>query len=323
MPSRHKEADLSRLRSMSIDERGGLIDVRSFVTPGKRPPDVDGLLEVVPDLFAGADFRRAVDAVAGAARERKTVLVMFGAHVVKCGLSRLLIDLMERGIVTAVATSGAGAIHDFEIAMWGRTSEDVGARLGDGSFGTCRETADAINGAAVAGRSDGAGFGESLGRSLSEAGAPHMDASILGRAYELGVPATVHVALGTDIVHEHPSADGAAIGDTSLRDFRILAEVVGLLDGGAVLNIGSAVVLPEVFLKALAVARNLGRARGGFTAVSLDMNEPYRAMVNVVGRPTAEHGMGVALRGRHELLVPLLWAALRARVQGAEEPDSG
>jgi hypothetical protein len=315
MPSRYKEADMTRLRRITIAERGGLIDVASFVTPGEQAPDVSGLLDVVPDLFAGTDFRRAVSELTRAASDDRTVLVMFGAHVVKCGLSRLLIDLMKRGVVTAVATNGAGAIHDFEIARWGRTSEDVAEHLVDGSFGMCSDTADAMNHCAARAAREGEGLGESLGRALVEHPAPNLDASILGSAYELGIPATVHVALGTDIVHEHASADGAAIGDASLRDFRILASVVGSIDDGVVVNIGSAVILPEVFLKALAVARNLGRATGPLTAIGLDMNEPYRATLNVVGRPTAKGGMGIALRGRHEILLPLLWAAVRAGIE--------
>ena len=301
---------------MSIEERGGLIEVGSFVAPDERAPDVSGLLKVVPDLFAGTDFRQAVRALGSAAREGSTVIVMFGAHVVKCGLSRLLIDLMQRGVVTAVATNGAGAIHDFEIAMWGKTSENVARHLADGTFGMCSDTADAMNEAASRGAREGEGLGESLGRTLAERPAANLDASILGSAYGLGIPATVHVALGTDIVHQHASADGAAIGDTSLRDFRILSEVIGGLDEGVVVNIGSAVILPEVFLKALSIARNLGAATGAFTAIGLDMNEPYRAMLNVVGRPTAEHGMGIALRGRHEILLPLLWASVRAELEG-------
>ncbi len=317
MPSRHNEVDLTKLRRVSIEERGGLIDVGSFVRPGDAPPDVDALMEVVPDLFAGADFRRAVDSLVTAARGGKTVVVMFGAHVVKCGLSRLLIDLMERGVVSAVATNGAGAIHDFEIAMWGRTSEDVAVHLADGTFGLCAETADAMNDAVTRGHGEGLGFGESIGRGLVETRAPHLDASVMGRAYELGLPATVHVGMGTDIVHEHASADGEAIGGASLRDFRILSDVVSRLGSGVVVNIGSAVILPEVFLKALAVARNLSGRADGFTAIGMDMNEPYRASVNVVGRPTAEGGMGIALRGRHELMVPLLWAAVRRGLEGS------
>jgi hypothetical protein len=309
MPSRFPQVDLSRVKRVSIENRGGTIGLDRFVEPRAPGPEFDRLLELVPDLFAGRDFRAAVSALARAARDGRTIVVMFGAHVVKCGLSRLLIDLTERGVVTALATNGAGAIHDYEIAMWGVTSEDVGAGLEDGTFGMCAETADGMNAAAANGREDGLGLGESLGRALADANAPNASSSILARAHELGLPTTVHVALGTDIVHEHASADGAAIGETSLADFRILAEVVGTLDGGAIVNVGSAVILPEVFLKALAVARNLGRARS-FTAMSMDMNEPYRAMANVVSRPTAEAGLGIALRGRHEILLPLLWAAL-------------
>lgn len=316
MSSRFEELDLTRLTRVTIEERGGLIEVGSFVNAPDPPPGVEELMSVVPDLFAGADFRRAVDAIAEAAVGGKKVVVMFGAHVIKCGLSRLLIDLMERGVVSAVATNGAGAIHDFEIALWGKTSEDVAARLADGTFGLCGDTADALNGAVSAGAGEGLGFGESVGRHLVDGGAPNLDASILGRAFELGVPATVHVAVGTDIVHEHASADGAAIGESSLRDFRILASVVGSLDGGVVVNVGSAVVLPEVFLKAVAVSRNLGLLEGRFTAVSLDMNEPYRSLTNVVARPVAERGMGIALRGRHELMLPLLWAAVRGATGG-------
>jgi hypothetical protein len=315
MSSRFPRVDLSKVRRVSIEERGGAVTVDEFVEPRDPGPAFDAVLDLVPDLFAGRDFRAAVAALGAAARAGKVIAVMFGAHVIKCGLSRLIIDLMERGVVSALATNGAGAIHDYEIAMWGATSEDVRAGLEDGTFGMCAETADGMNAAAVWGRSEGAGLGESLGRALVESGAPNRTASILARAHELGIPVTVHVALGTDIVHEHASADGAAIGETSMADFRIFAATVGRLDGGAIVNIGSAVILPEVFLKALAVARNLGLARS-FTAVSMDMGEPYRAMVNVVDRPTEGSGLGIALRGRHELLLPLLWAALVRDLSG-------
>lgn len=311
MPSRFRQADVARLKRVSIRERGGIVSVGDFVDPFDPDEGIDRLLNAVPGVLAGADFRAAVRAVASAAKNEKSVLVMFGAHFVKCGLSRLLIDLMKRRAVTAVAMNGAGAVHDVEIAMWGVTSENVAERLRDGSFGTCADTADLVNGAAVAGAREGEGLGEALGRTLVEQSAPNADTSILATARELGIPATVHVALGTDIVHQHASADGAAIGETSLVDFRILAEVVAGLSEGVVVNIGSAVVLPEVFLKALSVARNLGGAADAFTAVAMDMGEPYRAMVNVVGRPTEGSGVGIALRGRHELLFPLFWAAVR------------
>jgi len=311
MPSRHPRAELDRLKRISIEERGGTVRVEDFVTPEEPGPEFDRLMGIVPDILAGRDFRRAVSAVADAARDERGVLVMFGAHVIKCGLSRLLIDLMERRIVTAVATNGAGAIHDFEIAKWGRTSEDVAARIVDGSFGMCEETADLMNEAAAAGHREDLGLGESIGRAVSDA--PHADASVLAAAHRLGVPATLHVGIGTDIIHQHASADGAALGATSHTDFRILAEVVRGLDGGCVVNVGSAVVLPEVFLKALSVARNLGAGGRGLTTISMDMNAPYRVAANVIGRPTSESGMGIALRGRHELLFPLFWAGVVRR----------
>jgi len=310
MASRFPEADLTKLKRVSIHDRGGLVRVEDFVDPYDPGEEIDGLFSVIPELLAGADLRAAIEAIAGSAKAGGSVLVMFGAHLVKCGLSRLLVDLMERGIVTAVATNGAGAIHDFEIAMWGVTSEDVAKNLEDGSFGMCRETADHMNAAATRAAERRIGLGEALGESLARESAANRDASILARAHDLGIPATVHVAMGTDIVHEHPSADGAAIGASTLRDFRVLAGVVGGLEGGCVLNVGSAVVLPEVFLKCVAVARNLGAPVRSFTAVGMDMNAPYRAIRNVVERPTAQSGTGIALRGRHELLFPILWAGL-------------
>ncbi len=318
MSLRFPEVDLTNLSRVSIEARGGTVSVDNFVHPVEPGGGIDDLLSIVPETFAGADFRHAVEAVVSSGLAGRPGLAMFGAHFIKCGLSRLLIDLMERGIVTAIAMNGACAIHDYEIAMWGVTSEDVAARLEDGSFGMCADTADGMNGAIAAGVKRGAGFGESLGERIVGDRAPYLDASILGRASELGIPATVHVGLGTDIVHQHVSADGAAIGEGSLRDFRILASVVGGLTDGYVLNIGSAVILPEVFLKALSVARNLGLARGAMTTISMDMNEPYRVLANVVKRPTAHRGTGIALRGRHELLFPLFWAAT---VRGIEKGD--
>ena len=314
MPSRYPEIDPTKLALTSIAERGGLVHVESFVQPELPGEGFDRLAAMIPDLFGGSDFHEAWRAVVAAKSGGRGVLVMFGAHFIKCGLSRLLIDLMERGVVTAVAMNGAGAIHDYEIAMFGLTSEDVAARLPDGSFGMCAETADGLNGAVSAGHAEDLGFGESVGRVLAEA--PHADASVLAAAHRLGIPATVHVAMGTDIVHQHASADGAAIGSTSLRDMRIMSRVLTDVDDGVVMNIGSAVILPEVFLKALSMARNLGSAAGRFTAVSMDMNEPYRALMNVVRRPTAQEGTGLALRGRHELLFPLFWSAVVRGLRG-------
>ncbi len=318
MTSRYAELDPGKLTRISIEERGGTVRIEDFVRAVPVGESLDRLLAMIPRTFGGGDFHDACDALSLARSNGRGVLVMLGAHVIKCGLSRLLIDLMERGVVTAIAMNGAGAIHDYEIAMFGRTSEDVAARLPDGSFGTCAETADGLNAAVVAGHAAGEGFGECVGRAIAEADAPHDDVSLLASAHRLRIPATVHVGVGTDIVHEHASADGAAIGATSLRDMRILAGLLPAIDDGVVMNVGSAVILPEVFLKALSMARNVGAARGRFTAISLDMNEPYRALTNVVRRPTAQEGTGIALRGRHELLLPLLWAAVVHRIGGEE-----
>jgi deoxyhypusine synthase len=256
-----------------------------------------------------------VDAIINAHQRAKPVIWAMGAHVIKCGLSPLVIELIKRNVITAVALNGAGAIHDVEIALIGETSEDVGAGLADGSFGMAEETGRFINEAVAEGAAGEMGMGEILGRKLIEVKAPHCDYSILAHAGQLGTPVTVHVAIGTDIVHMHPTAQGGPIGITTFRDFRLLAAVVADLGGGGVyLNIGSAVLLPEVFLKALTLARNLGHDVSGFTTVNLDMQQHYRPLQNVVGRPTALGGKGYAITGQHELMLPLLVQAIIERL---------
>lgn len=269
-------------------------------------------LDSLPPLLAGADLRALAAAVASAHRRKRQVILGMGAHVIKCGLSPLVVDLMADGIVTAVALNGAGAIHDFELAWSGRTSEDVGPALEKGVFGTAKETGEFLNDSAVDGERLGLGFGEALGTRLVKRKPPNGSSSILCAGEKHGVPVTVHVALGTDITHMHPGASGAAIGDTSLRDFHRLAAIVERLEGGVYLNIGSAVVMPEVFLKALALARN---RRDGlprrFVTANLDFLPHYRPMQNVVLRPTTMGGRGYQIIGHHELLLPLLFAAVR------------
>jgi hypothetical protein len=236
-----------------------------------------------------------------------------GAHVIKVGLSPVVIDLMERGLVTAVALNGAGVVHDFEVAVAGQTSEDVEAGLGTGAFGMARETGEEVNRAIVAGDRDGLGLGAAVGRYLCERRPRprHLDLSLLAAAWRLSLPATVHVAIGTDIVHVHPACDPAALGRATHLDFRIFAgEVAHLGGGGVYLNVGSAVVLPEVFLKAVTLARNLGHRLSGFATANLDFIQSYRPGTNVVERPVKGHGRGYRLTGHHELLVPLLAAAL-------------
>jgi hypothetical protein len=271
-------------------------------------------------VLVARDFRAVVHAIAAATRRARGVVVMLGGHVVKTGLAPVLIELMKRGVVTHVAMNGSAAIHDYEIARFGATSEDVAAGLKDGTFGMAEETGREMNDAFVAGMRDGVGMGQCLGRALDDAGSlANAELSLLLAAHRLGIPLSVHAALGAEIIHQHPAANGAAIGDTSHRDFRRLAHSLARLDdGGVVLNLGSAVIMPEVFLKALTIARNLGDGRPqNFTTVDLDMQRHYRPRVNVVQRPTLQSGKGYEITGHHEIMVPLLvWAVIDALQNG-------
>jgi hypothetical protein len=270
-------------------------------------------LDGLPDYLAARDFRAVVAAIGGARERGAPVLLGIGAHFIKVGLSPLLLRALRDGVFTAVAMNGAGAIHDAELALAGKTSEDVAAHLADGSFGMARETARFLHGALAAGIPEGLGFGASVGKAIALSRARYRGESLLATAYRLGVPATVHVAVGADIVHMHPEADGAAIGEGSLRDFRTFCALVAGMEGGVYLNVGSAVILPEVFLKAVSTARNLGHPLRRITTVNMDFLRPYRADVNVVDRPTRAGGKGYHLTGPHEILFPLLMAALAAR----------
>jgi hypothetical protein len=284
------------------------------------PPGADrsfgAFLRALPDVLVARDFRAVVSAVAAAARRERGVVAMLGGHIVKTGLAPVLIELMRRRVITHVAMNGSAAIHDYEVARFGATSEDVAAGLKDGTFGMAEETGREMNEAFVAGMQAGRGMGETLGVALESAAAlANGDLSILLAARRLGVPLTVHAAIGAEIIHQHPAANGAAIGDTSHRDFRRLAHSLARLDdGGVVLNLGSAVIMPEVFLKALTIARNLGGGRPqGFTSVDLDMQRHYRPRVNVVQRPTLQSGKGYEITGHHEIMVPLLaWGVVEA-----------
>ncbi|MGQ0722675.1 MAG: hypothetical protein ACT4PE_14065 [Candidatus Eiseniibacteriota bacterium] len=321
MTSRHEELSLAGVRTVSVRDRRSKVDVSEFAHAPRPGMTVDELVESLPDILAGREFRAALERFEEVVRGRKEWILLMGGHVVKTGVTPCLVPMIERRWITAVAMNGSAAIHDVEIALFGRTSEVVEESLADGSFGMAKETADFVNGAADRAREKGEGLGEALGECLREEHAPHAAASLLAAASAAGVPATVHVAIGTDIVHQHPSASGAAIGDASLRDFRILAARVAKLERGAVWNLGSAVVMPEVFLKALTVARNLGRAVDDFTAVNFDMLRHYRPLTNVVRRPTAGRGWGADFAGHHEILVPLLAAALEGRL-GSRGPSA-
>lgn len=312
--SRYREADLSRLKLGAAARRPTKVKVEDFARP-LDPAAARAVLDALPDQLGARALREVVGRVVAARKARRPVVAMLGGHVVKVGVSPCLIALMEREVVTHLAMNGAAAIHDVEIARLGATSEDVEAHLQDGSFGMVDETGDFMNHAQSVAAKRGEGLGEAWGRALVEERARHADASLLAAAWRLGVPATVHVAIGTDTIHHHPACDGAALGETSLRDFRIFAATLAEAKGAVVLNFGSAVILPEVFLKALAVARNLGADLSGLTTVNFDQIQHYRPRVNVVERPTRAPGArGYALTGHHEILVPLFAAAVLSGV---------
>jgi len=306
--------DFGALKTIPLKQRGGKVKAADFASVYRKGSGMGGWLDSLPHILAGDSFRAVVEAVWAARAKRRALIWALGGHVIKCGLAPVLIDLMRRGYVTAFAVNGASAIHDFEIARAGHTSEDVEAVLPDGRFGAAEETGRDMNRAIAEGDREGLGMGESLGRCL-EAASEYGEASLLLQAYRHGTPVTVHVAIGTDTPHTHPAADGAALGSASLRDFRLLcAYVADLNDGGVYLNCGSAVVLPEVFLKAVSAVRNLGHPLARFTTVNLDFLQHYRPRVNVVERPHAgSGGAGYAITGHHELLIPLLAAALIER----------
>jgi len=305
-----QRADLTKIKTIPLDMRKCKVSVKEFARTSKKGDSFRDFYDGLPAILMGRDFKCVVDAVVEAARAKKMVIVMMGAHVIKCGLSPLIIDLMRKGVLKTVALNGAGIIHDTEIAMIGRTSEDVGQGIVDGSFGMALETATFINDAINTGFKGGFGIGEAVGSKILEKKLPHKDMSILATGHELDIPVTVHVAIGTDITHQHPSADGEAIGEGSLLDFKNFILSVGKLEGGVVLNFGSAVVLPEVFLKSVTVARNLGHTLNKFTTANFDMIRQYRPWENVISRPTSSGGKGYNIIGHHEILIPLLYRSI-------------
>jgi hypothetical protein len=306
--------DLATVRTVPVAVRHNKVTAGDFAHPPGTDRSFGAFLRALPDVLVARDFRAVVAAIVSAARRDRGVVVMLGGHIVKTGLAPVLIELMRRRIVTHVAMNGSAAIHDFEVARFGATSEDVAAGLKDGTFGMADETGREMNEAFVAGMAAGRGMGETLGIALDESPAlANAELSLLLAARRLQVPLTVHAALGAEIIHQHPAANGAAIGDTSHRDFRRLAHSLARLDdGGVVLNLGSAVIMPEVFLKALTIARNVGGGKPqSFTSVDLDMQRHYRPRMNVVQRPTLQSGKGYEITGHHEIMVPLLvWAVL-------------
>jgi deoxyhypusine synthase len=325
--------DFKKIKTYPIKKRKNRVSITDFVNlqgvdiQQDRNP-IEGLF---PNILKGKEIMEIVEAVVNAHKKKKTVIFAIGAHVIKCGLSPLIIDLMRRGIVTAVAMNGAGAIHDYEIAMIGETSEDVAVEIKRGRFGMVEETGAMMNSALnkfinnkacsdpahkslCAGES--IGMGEALGRDIYEKKLKYREYSILSHGYKLKIPVTIHSAIGTEIIHMHPSADGAIIGRGSFNDFKLFTSVLcDIGEGGCFLNIGSAVILPEVFIKALSIVRNMGYKAYNFTTINMDMIQHYRPLVNVVSRPIQGDGKGYTLTGHHEIMIPLLYYSIVARIQ--------
>jgi hypothetical protein len=310
--SRYKKFDFSSIKGYSLYDRHSKVSIDDFA----RIPSSDsinGFLDSLPRLLAAEQLRLLAGKIIDAASKGKPIIWAFGGHVIKTGLAPVIIDLMERGFVGALATNGSGVIHDFEIALCGRTSEDVDVQLGPGLFGMAEETGELMNRAISQGASRGMGIGESLGEFLETISPEHPEVSITLQAFQRKIPLTVHSALGTDIIHMHPEASGEALGGASLLDFKIFTEVVSTMNrGGVYLNIGSAVILPEVFLKAVSVVRSTGRELEEFTTANLDFIQHYRPMQNVIKRPVLKSGTGITLTGHHEIMIPLLAACLRS-----------
>ena len=313
--SRYRFAPLTfdGVSTYPLASRPSKVTMADFARPVQEDSSLKAFFASLPNILAGRDLRALAGRIREARKQQRAIIIGLGGHVIKTGLAPVLIDLIERGYATAFAMNRAAMIHDFEIALAGQTSEDVDATLGSGQFGMAEETGRIVNEAIRAGARDGLGMGEALGRQLHAMNAAHMGVSLLCSAYSANIPVTVHVAIGTDIVDIHPSADGASVGQTTYQDFRLLCAIVRELDGGGVyLNLGSAVLLPEVFLKTVTVVRNLGHKLEDFTTANFDFLQQYRPLTNVVRRPVAGTGRGFAFTGHHEIMIPLLAAAILA-----------
>jgi hypothetical protein len=311
VPIKIRPLDPSRARTRKLATLSRKVARKQFAVSVKPGASIRTFLDSLPEVLAAAQLRELARRIAHAHRTGKPFLMLSGAHAIKLGLSPIICGLMRDGIISAIATNGAAIIHDFELAFAGRTSEDVGEGLSDGNFGMAEETGAFLNRAAQMAAAESRGLGEIVGREIWDRRLRFRDTSLFATAWRLGMPATVHVALGADIIHMHPSADGAAIGAATMHDFRRLASVVAELSGGVVLNLGSAVIMPEVFLKALNLARNLGRRVRNFTAADMDFIRHYRPRANVLERPTESGGRAIMLTGHHEIMFPLLAAAVR------------
>jgi deoxyhypusine synthase len=305
----YKPLDISSLATYPLASRESKVTTEDFARPLSPDAASANILDIFPNILAAKDLRELAGIIRKARQNRRAIIVGLGGHVIKTGLAPVLIDLLKRGFITALVFNGSAMIHDFEIALVGATSEDVDASLGSGAFGMAEETGTEINDAINLGAGESLGMGESVARYIHSKNPPHAEQSLLCASYEAGIPLTVHVAIGTDITHMHRNADGASLGKTSLQDFRLLCAIVRELnDGGVYLNLGSAVLLPEVFLKTVTTVRNLGFALQNFTTANFDFIQHYRPLTNVVRRPVAGSGRGFSITGHHEVMIPLLAA---------------
>lgn len=315
MSYKFKPIDLSRLKTYNLSERNSKVCLSDSAKIWKKGACFSDFIDSLPDILAGCHLKEIISSIIEAFFAKKTVVFAMGAHVIKVGLNPVVIDLMERGIITAVAMNGAGIIHDFELAMKGMTSEDVAAAIGDGTFGMARETCTFLSDAINRANMESIGLGESVGKSICRQNLPFSDKSILAAGARLNIPVTVHIAIGTDIIHMHPEFNPEKAGGASHRDFRTFASVISSLEGGVYLNVGSAVILPEVFLKAVTLVRNLGHNVENFTSINMDFIRHYRPETNVVNRPTAKGGKGYSLIGHHEIMLPLIAAGVIERIE--------
>ena len=315
--SKYKQIDIAGVKTISIKGRKSKVTPKDFAKPiDAKHASFKDFADSLPHILVADELRNLVNDIVHAHKKSKSVILMMGAHVVKVGLSPLIVDLLELGIITHIAMNSAASIHDVETAMWGKTSEDVAMNLMDGTFGMSKETGDFINLALTKGMKESdEGYGETLGKKIVTMKARNRSLSILAKCYELGVPVTVHAAIGTDIIHQQATMDGAATGELSYRDFKVFVNSIkNLINGGVVLNFGSAVIMPEVFLKALTIARNLGYKAKGFSTANFDMIRQYRPQMNVVERPTQEFGRGYNFTGHHEIMFPLLAAMIKTQL---------
>jgi len=310
--SKYKKLDFSKVKTYSLKDRKSKVSAAEFADPLTKESTINDFIHGLPEILAAKDFKDFIQNYTHAVSQKAPVILMMGAHVIKVGLNKILIDAMKNGLISHLAVNGACVIHDVELAIWGFTSEDVAAGIEDGSFGMAEESTHFINNAVKSAKGK-YGYGEAVTKALSAEDKADKNISLLYNAYSLDIPITVHSALGTEIIHQHPGVDGSAIGDTGWTDFQIFANSLSqLTENSIVMNIGSAVIMPEVFLKALTVVRNLGYDAFGFTTATFDMIKHYRPMVNVTQRPTAKKGKGYYFIGHHEIMIPLLFAALKS-----------